>query len=298
MYCTNCGSQNTDGVLYCTNCGARLEGDSQQTPPVQTAPSPSAQPQVQPQIQPAVQPSGQFYAGVPVQQRPADLPKKSYTPVVVAAIAAIAVVAVVAILAFSGALGNKDDASNDVYNPNNVTNTSNASSGNASSSSSTASASSGSASTASSSANSDADIQSYQNLTRYYDALADYDSRIAACATDFNNNYALESYSDRRAYLSTAQTLSNELASSISSLSATSVSSNYAGTKSEIQTCYSDCKNRIDVIIEAWNISLKYSVPKNHKDAIIAPIKRDNDGQNNRYYTDFNNRYPNCCPTI
>ena len=294
MFCTNCGSENPAGVTFCTNCGASL-ANQQQTPVVPT--QPQVQPRVQPQIQPAAQPSGQFYAGVPVQQRPADLPKKNYTPVVIAAIAAIAVVAVVAILAFSGALGNKDGASNDVYNPNNVTSTSSASSSNASSGS-TASTSSGSTSTTSSSANSDADVQSYQNLTRYYDALADYDSRIAACATDFNNNYALESYSDRRAYLSTAQTLSSELSSSISSLSATSVSSNYAGTKSEIQTCYSDCKNRIDVIIEAWNISLKYSVPKNHKDTIIAPIKRDSDGQNNRYYTDFNNRYPNCCPTI
>ena len=294
MFCTNCGSENPAGVTFCTNCGASL-ANQQQTPVVPT--QPQVQPRVQPQIQPAAQPSGQFYAGVPVQQRPADLPKKNYTPVVIAAIAAIAVVAVVAILAFSGALGNKDGASNDVYNPNNVTSTSSASSSNASSGS-TASTSSGSTSTTSSSANSDADVQSYQNLTRYYDALADYDSRIAACATDFNNNYALESYSDRRAYLSTAQTLSSELSSSISSLSATSVSSNYTGTKSEIQTCYSDCKNRIDVIIEAWNISLKYSVPKNHKDTIIAPIKRDSDGQNNRYYTDFNNRYPNCCPTI
>ena len=32
MFCTNCGSEQRDGVKFCTNCGAPLEGSSPQEP--------------------------------------------------------------------------------------------------------------------------------------------------------------------------------------------------------------------------------------------------------------------------
>jgi len=52
------------------------------------------------------------------------------------------------------------------------------------------------------------------------------------------------------------------------------------------------------ITLYAWEISLEYSSPANHKDEIVAPLARDNvAGTNdNKYRLDFEDRYPGAAP--
>ena len=61
---------------------------------------------------------------------------------------------------------------------------------------------------------------------------------------------------------------------------------------------YDDLDHRIDAICDAWEISLKYSKPEDHKDEIVAPLARDNEPgtSSNKYRLDFEDRYPGAKP--
>mgnify|MGYP000236780424 FL=1 len=74
-------------------------------------------------------------------------------------------------------------------------------------------------------------------------------------------------------------------------------SKNYSSWK-DIVALYDDLDNRIDAICDAWEISLKYAKPADHKDEIVAPLTHDNEpGTNsNKYRQDFENRYPGAKP--
>ena len=74
-------------------------------------------------------------------------------------------------------------------------------------------------------------------------------------------------------------------------------SKNYSSWK-DIVALYDDLDNRIDAICDAWEISLKYAKPADHKDEIVTPLARDNEpGTNsNKYRQDFENRYPGAKP--
>ena len=74
-------------------------------------------------------------------------------------------------------------------------------------------------------------------------------------------------------------------------------SKNYSSWK-DIVALYDDLDHRIDAICDAWEISLKYAKPADHKDEIVAPLARDNvAGTNdNKYRLDFEDRYPGAAP--
>ena len=74
-------------------------------------------------------------------------------------------------------------------------------------------------------------------------------------------------------------------------------SKNYSSWK-DIVALYDDLDNRIDAICDAWEISLKYAKPADHKDEIVAPLAGDNEpGTNsNKYRQDFEDRYPGAKP--
>ena len=52
-------------------------------------------------------------------------------------------------------------------------------------------------------------------------------------------------------------------------------SKNYSSWK-DIVALYDDLDHRIDAICDAWEISLKYAKPADHKNEIVAPLSRDN----------------------
>lgn len=74
-------------------------------------------------------------------------------------------------------------------------------------------------------------------------------------------------------------------------------SKNYSSWK-DIIALYDDLDHRIDAICDAWEISLKYAKPADHKNEIVAPLSRDNvAGTNdNKYRLDFEDRYPGAKP--
>lgn len=140
----------------------------------------------------------------------------------------------------------------------------------------------------------------YDQLSSYYSRLSDLDQQVRDCATTFNTYYLKDDRSSRQSASDTAEALEDQiddLKDEVEDLDVPIDSQNYSSWK-DIITLYDDLENRIDVICEAWEISLEYSSPANHKDEIVAPLARDNvAGTNdNKYRLDFEDRYPGAAP--
>lgn len=140
----------------------------------------------------------------------------------------------------------------------------------------------------------------YDQLSSYYSRLSDLDQQIRDCATTFNTYYLKDDRSSRQSASDTAEALEDQiggLKDEVEDLDVPVDSQNYSSWK-DIIALYDDLENRIDVICDAWEISLEYSSPANHKDEIVAPLARDNvAGTNdNKYRLDFEDRYPGAAP--
>ena len=140
----------------------------------------------------------------------------------------------------------------------------------------------------------------YDQLSSYYSRLSDLDQQVRDCATTFNTYYLKDDRSSRQSASDAAEALEDQigdLKDEVEDLDVPIDSQNYGSWK-DIITLYDDLENRIDVICNAWEISLEYSSPANHKDEIVAPLARDNvAGTNdNKYRLDFEDRYPSAAP--
>lgn len=140
----------------------------------------------------------------------------------------------------------------------------------------------------------------YDQLSSYYSRLSDLDQQVRDCATTFNTYYLKDDRSSRQSASDAAEELEDQigdLKDKVEDLDVPIDSQNYGSWK-DIITLYDDLENRIDVICDAWEISLEYSSPANHKDEIVAPLARDNvAGTNdNKYRLDFEDRYPGAAP--
>lgn len=140
----------------------------------------------------------------------------------------------------------------------------------------------------------------YDQLSSCYSRLSDLDQQIRDCATTFNTYYLKDDRSSRQSASDTAEALEDQIGAlkdEVEDLDVPVDSQNYSSWK-DIIALYDDLENRIDVICDAWEISLEYSSPANHKDEIVAPLARDNvAGTNdNKYRLDFEDRYPGAKP--
>lgn len=140
----------------------------------------------------------------------------------------------------------------------------------------------------------------YDQLSSYYSRLSDLDQQIRDCATTFNTYYLEDDRSSRQSASDTAEALEDQISGlkdEVEDLDVPVDSQNYSSWK-DIIALYDDLENRIDIICDAWEISLEYSSPANHKDEIVAPLARDNvAGTNdNKYRLDFEDRYPGAKP--
>ena len=140
----------------------------------------------------------------------------------------------------------------------------------------------------------------YDQLSSYYSRLSDLDQQVRDCATTFNTYYLKDDRSSRQSASDAAESLEDQigdLKDEVEDLDVPIDSQNYSSWK-DIIALYDDLENRIDVICDAWEISLEYSSPANHKDEIVAPLARDNvTGTNdNKYRLDFEERYPGAAP--
>lgn len=140
----------------------------------------------------------------------------------------------------------------------------------------------------------------YDQLSSYYSRLSDLDQQVRDCATTFNTYYLKDDRSSRQSASDAAEALEDQISDlkdEVEDLDVPIDSQNYSSWK-DIITLYDDLENRIDVICDAWEISLEYSSPTNHKDEIVAPLARDNvAGTNdNKYRLDFEDSYPGAAP--
>lgn len=140
----------------------------------------------------------------------------------------------------------------------------------------------------------------YDQLSSYYSRLSDLDQQVRDCATAFNTYYLKDDRSSRQSASDAAEALENQigdLKDEVEDLDVPIDSQNYGSWK-DIITLYDDLDHRIDAICDAWEISLKYAKPADHKDEIVAPLARDNvAGTNdNKYRLDFEDRYPGAAP--
>lgn len=140
----------------------------------------------------------------------------------------------------------------------------------------------------------------YRRLSEYYDLLEDLDNQVRACAETFNGSYLEEDRSTRQNLADVAERTEDTIEQYydiVEDLDVPMSSKNYSSWK-DIVALYDDLDNRIDAICDAWEISLKYAKPADHKDEIVAPLAGDNEpGTNsNKYRQDFEDRYPGAKP--
>lgn len=140
----------------------------------------------------------------------------------------------------------------------------------------------------------------YRRLGEYYDLLEDLDSQVRACAQAFNGSYLEEDRTTRQNLADVAERTEDTIEQYydiVEDLDVPASSKNYSSWK-DIIALYDDLDHRIDAICDAWEISLKYAKPADHKNEIVAPLSRDNvAGTNdNKYRLDFEERYPGAKP--
>lgn len=140
----------------------------------------------------------------------------------------------------------------------------------------------------------------YRRLSEYYDLLEDLDSQVRACAQAFNGSYLEEDRTTRQNLADVAKRTEDTIEQHydiVEDLDVPMGSKNYSSWK-DIVALYDDLDHRIDAICDAWEISLKYAKPADHKDEIVAPLAGDNEpGTNsNKYRQDFEDRYPGAKP--
>lgn len=140
----------------------------------------------------------------------------------------------------------------------------------------------------------------YRRLSEYYDLLEDLDSQVRACAQAFNGSYLEEDRTARQNLADVAERTEDTIEQYydiVEDLDVPMSSKNYSSWK-DIVALYDDLDHRIDAICDAWEISLKYAKPADHKDEIVAPLAGDNEpGTNsNKYRQDFEDRYPGAKP--
>lgn len=140
----------------------------------------------------------------------------------------------------------------------------------------------------------------YRRLSEYYDLLEGLDSQVRGCALNFNGSYLEEDRTTRQNLADVAERTEDTIEQYydiVEDLDVPTSSKNYSSWK-DIIALYDDLDHRIDAICDAWEISLKYAKPADHKNEIVAPLSRDNvAGTNdNKYRLDFEERYPGAKP--
>ena len=309
MFCFNCGTELEEGSKFCTNCGTPLDVESgsqvaaeheadvtkaldslsQPTVIIDTS-APQTTAQMPAAAAPAAQPSATApYAATAysASNTAGSSNSKSNKKVIIIAVVIIVlaiVVGVVAAVVVSGMGNGEEDEATTTEQTEEATEEA----------AEDESEEAEETETSTSQANSE-EQDIYDALLIVYENASTYSDEVGDAATDFNNNYLESSYSKRSGYASEADDLREKIyaaSSSVETMAVSSTSVNYNAWK-DICTLYGYLENRIDVICEAWDKSLSYSTPADHKEAILAILNAEQEDGHNIYYTKFNELYPN-----
>lgn len=294
-FCTHCGKLLKDGERFCTNCGTPATDDGQASQPQEgaqaaehAAASDAAFDTAATTVQPAQQP---IPTAAPQAGAPAA-PKNNNALLI--GIIAVLVVVIIALVVFfmikpfdKGADDTKGTTTEKVKIDHNDDDVSVKGDPNQLDDDDEEDEAGG-------------EQNIYDQLSSYYSRLSDLDQQVRDCATTFNTYYLKDDRSSRQSASDTAETLEDQIGAlkdEVEDLDVPVDSQNYSSWK-DIIALFDDLENRIDIICDAWEISLEYSSPANHKDEIVAPLARDNvAGTNdNKYRLDFEDRYPGAKP--
>ena len=143
------------------------------------------------------------------------------------------------------------------------------------------------------------DDEVYDELNEAYYTMGGQADRIRDVAATLNNTIFKKDYAERKSAADAAYRLQDEVYDLLSDLEETSVpaDSHHFGTKQTLIELQQDLCKRIDVICEAWDISLQHDNPKSHESEIRKPLGRDNDSKGvNIYKKDFESRFADARP--
>ena len=143
------------------------------------------------------------------------------------------------------------------------------------------------------------DDEVYDELNEAYYTMGGQADRIRDVAATLNNTIFKKDYAERTSAADAAYRLQDEVYDLLSDLEETSVpaDSHHFGTKQTLIELQQDLCKRIDVICEAWDISLQHDNPKSHESEIRKPLGRDNDSKGvNIYKKDFESRFADARP--
>lgn len=309
-FCTQCGASLEEGQNFCTQCGEPvaatiipaafqqaatndLDIDATTVMPAAESTTTISEQRTYSQPDPHVAKTSEHSpdqaneaAATANQKQPTDAKTKRNIMIGIIIALGVIVLALVGFLIFSSITNNKTDSES-----NQQTTVQEAQKQASSNSSSEETSTSTSATSA-------RDKAIYNDLLTYYNNLETYDSKISTAASNFNNNYLKKDSSLRSRYKSDATSLLNTISADYNALFDLNISasSEYYDCYDKLLTCYYDCKMRISVICDSWSNSLRYSDPTGHEAEICEPLERDRVDGNNKYYTEFNQIYPNARP--
>lgn len=137
--------------------------------------------------------------------------------------------------------------------------------------------------------------EQYAQLDALYDKLDGFDKRVHEAATGFNNQFLSSNYEVRKGGYDAADRLNEDIIAASEQAIALDIpaSSRYYGSWGDICTLYECLLHRVDVICEAWQLSMQYSDPAPHEEEILALLAADHDESgNNKYYNAYKQLYP------
>ena len=140
----------------------------------------------------------------------------------------------------------------------------------------------------------------FANLTAVYDTLQSYNERVYSCIQTYNGVFVSPDRSQREAAAGIASSLLAEIDNDIKSLDAMNIgrASSLYGDYEKVRRLLNDQYQRLAVIVESYEISLKYDTPYQHQDEILEPLTRDiGPTGENSYLEDFDANYWNSRPT-
>ena len=139
----------------------------------------------------------------------------------------------------------------------------------------------------------------YRALADAYDEMGVQADRVKDTAATLNSTIFASDRSKRQAAADDASDLKEDISRLLDELGGLEIPSDsrYYGNQQTLIELQEDLYNRIDVMCQAWGISLQYDKPKDHESVIRNPLNKDNDSKGvNVYKKDFETRYPDARP--
>ncbi len=144
------------------------------------------------------------------------------------------------------------------------------------------------------------DDTAFEYLTQVYDSLQSYNDRVYSCIQTYNGVFVTPDRGQREAAAGIASSLLSEIESDIKSLDSMNIgrASSLYDDYENVRRLLNDQYQRLAVIVESYDISLKYDTPYQHQDEILEPLTRDiGPTGENKYLEDFDATYWSSRPT-